>query len=876
MERRKARTSSSFARRSCVAPAALLALAAAARAQETRWTAVGTYLARDFGNSVAWVGDWDGDGLQDFAVASPINDRTFTPQIVVLSSATRMPLLVFSNDRPQSSLGINCLLAIGDVDGDGRTDLVTSSLERRGSGGSDSGEVASWDSAGHKRWTWPPARGSVATANVVGDLDGDAILDLGIRRSDSLKQGGFDVVSGATGQLIRTHPEPSVGAWSSVSGALDDVDLDGVPDYFAVALPLVVGVPDDLVAFSGATGQQLWLAHFRRSSSIVAVDDVDQDGIGDVVYFSPDLKKKVETGWVLSGASGTVVRDLGGDDYIQQAVVAGDLDGDGVGDVVGASGWRPGVELVAYSPVTGLEIGHHSIGSQKYCEDLDGSVDFDGDGHVDLLCGIPKDWYAGWVKVVGLAGWTDLLQVDGDLLNTRELGDATALVPDRDGDGAPEILASTLGDVGGAGNHVKVLSSRDGRELARVAVAGGISRYFLPLIGVPDVDGDHVDDWLFAAADGTVEVRSGRDDALIQTWSLSAGEPNFVAAGIDAAGHSIAAISTFQAPDKAEIAIRDLTTGASPPYVKKSKRFSSVACLGDLDGDGVLDWIACDTGVANCRLTAYSGANGATIWTRLGGATAQHRAVWRIDDLTGDGKDDVLVLIDNGIAMFQKVVARDGMTGAQLFELPDPMVSSTGFGAAMAGLGDLDHDGWCDFAVGAGSANHNDGFVDLYSGRTARLLRRIDGATGSWFGFSFATLARGASMHVPGNGHRRPALVANSPFFGGFPAVGRVDLVLFSDLFLEIDPPLSAEGGFVVAATRGGAPGSLAGLYLVAIDGVAVDQFGEFGVLDSFGEWTTSDVVPPGLSGTVFTLRSYAVGLDGKLSFSTAEMLTIW
>ena len=90
-----------------------------------------------------------------------------------------------------------------------------------------------------------------------------------------------------------------------------------------------------------------------------------------------------------------------------------------------------------------------------------------------------------------------------------------------------------------------------------------------------------------------------------------------------------------------------------------------------------------------------------------------------------------------------------------------------------------------------------------------------------------------------------------------------------------IDPPVASEGETVFAYTRGGKAGASTGLYVVAVDDVAVGKFGAFDVLDSFGEWTTSDVVPPGVSGTKFTFRSYAIGADGRLSLSTCETLTI-
>jgi len=853
--------------------AALVALVAVAPAQETRWTRLGEVNADHFGRSVAWVGDWDGDGAHDFAVGSPIADPAIPPRVIVLSSATGSPLLVVSNGEPGSGFG-DRLFALGDIDGDGRTELAVfapNSIDPTGA----KGALASYDSAGHERWTWRPttATGALFAPASIGDVDGDAIRDLLVRRVEDPAgtTADVDLLSGATGLPIRSHSGPRKDAWGGVVGALGDCDLDGVDDYFLTTVPFRFGIPfeGDLYAFSGATGASLWIAHLSPMSGVVAVDDVNSDGTGDAVVFAPGVEGG-GTGYVLSGASGALLHAIGNFDSFFDFVAAGDLDGDGIGDVVGAQSWRPNAELVAYSPATGLEIARRTIGSQQ-CESLDGGVDYDGDGHVDLLCGLPRDsGPAGRVEVVGLTGWNELRAIDGANLNALGYGSGVALLPDRDGDGAPEIAFAVVADLGGVGSHVQIASSTDGHELARVAVAGGIAPSGLPLIGVPDVDGDHVDDWLFAAADRTVEVRSGRDDSLLRSWTLSLGTPTAVAAAVDAAGHSFAAFVSFQPPNQSEIAVHDLTTAAAPRVVTAG-HWNSVACLGDVNGDAALDWVGGDVFPTFGNLIAFSGATGAILWSSGGTTALRVSHVRSVADLSGDGKDDVLVASFHPTT--RKVVARSGANGAKLFELADPMAGS-GFAAAITPLGDVNHDGSGDFAVGAPDAMQSSGFVDLHSGKTARLLRHIAGTPGSRLGERFAELARGAAMSLKSNGRRQPALVAAAPTFGAVDA-GRVDLLALSDLFLELAPPLAAEGETVFAFTRGGKPAALTGLYLVAVDGVAVDQFGAFGFLDSFGEWTTSDVIPTGFSGTEFTLRSYAVGVDGKLSYSTRETLTI-
>ncbi len=876
MARQHLRASFSPSRSWLIALCVVAAFAQDAFAQERRWTRTGEVNAAGFGQSVAWVSDWDGDGQPDFAAGTTGGDQMQPPPVLVVSSATGSLLLSLSNDEPDSGFG-DALFAVGDTDGDGKSELAVFAPHSIDPATGTFGSLSLWDSAGHEHWTWRPAAfvGSSPRVDVIGDVDGDSVLDLIVGYFDATTAYA-DIVSGATGRGIRSHADPrDPGGWVYGVGALGDCDLDGVRDYYVVkeVFPL-----HDLHAFSGATGAPLWTFPATRVSGVVPVEDIDVDSIGDVVVFAANA--------VISGGTGRFVHSLGSD-WCYDAVAVDDLDGDDVGDVVmaceqGVVGDNP---LIAYSLMTGLEIARETIGF-GYCYDLDASVDFDGDGQVDLLCGLPQAFGApGQVKVIGLGGWNELLHVDGPAFNSRGVGSGAALVPDRDGDGTAEIAIAVVADVEDVTSSVQIHSSIDGHELARIHVAGGIASSLLPLIGVPDVDGDLVDDWAFAAADGTVEVRSGHDDSLLLTWSLGSGTPTAVAAAVDAAGHSFVAFVTVQSATSSEIAVHDLTTGAAP-LILAAKQWNSVGCLGDIDGDAALDWVACDLGVTNGKLTAFSGASGATIWTISGTKKLQNSLVRTVADLSGDGEDDVLV--SSFVIDARKVVGRDGVTGVKLFELPDPAPSSnSAFGAAITPVGDLDHDGSGDFAVGAPWVEFfiPYGFVDLYSGKTARLLGRInewDWLIDDWdsletdrLGERFAELARGTTLVLRNQGRRQPALVVAAPTAGMITDQGRVDLIALSDLFLEFYPEVGVEGSPVDASTRGGKPGALAGLYIVAIDGVPVDQFGVFGALDSFGEWTATDDVPPGFSGTVFTLRSYAIGNDDRLSRSVDETLTI-
>src|SRR6185295_9828338 len=167
---------------------------------------------------------------------------------------------------------------------------------------------------------------------------------------------------------------------------------------------------------------------------------------------------------------------------------------------------------------------------------------------------------------------------------------------------------------------------------------------------------------------------------------------------------------------------------------------------------------------------------------------------------------------DSGFA-----IAWSGVDGHKIFRLNgDP--TPTQFGAAVGALGDVDRDGFDDFVVGEPAHVVGSdwlGAAYIYSGRTARVLCRIDGdfADGS-AGQSFAILPFGADSRVDRDAI--PDLVFGAPDDGAQTSRGWAQLRRLDDLFLQIDPPAAAAGDAVAHETRDGPPGQPVGLFAVA------------------------------------------------------------
>lgn len=332
----------------------------------------------------------------------------------------------------------------------------------------------------------------------------------------------------------------------------------------------------------------------------------------------------------------------------------GDLDGDGIEELAagepadGTTGSYSG-RVAVHSGADGsllLELfGGTSF--RMFGSAVAGGADVDGDAIPDLLVSAPLQSvglpHVGRVTLHSGADGTELAHFDGETL-LAFLGDAVLFTDDGDGDGFADVAASAAtfdGAGGSSSGKLYVWSSGDGSLLWARDGASANELFGSSAVLVGDLDGDSIRDLAVGApkraAKGAVELISGADGSLLGTLTGAVAGDDFGAAldfggdtdgdgsgellvgapGFDGTGgNGCGRVQLFE--------LATLATDATFDGLAAGHGLGrSVAALGDYDGDGVADFAAGASGVADAQGDTTGGVvvfdrTGALLHVRVG------------------------------------------------------------------------------------------------------------------------------------------------------------------------------------------------------------------------------------------------------------------
>jgi FG-GAP repeat protein len=741
------------------------------------------------GNSIAPAGDVNGDGVPDLIVGAPYTGDE-PGEARIYSGATGALLRLLTGNQVNDQFGFS-VSGAGDLDGDGLDDVVVGAILASPGGSISAGQAIAFSGAsGAVLWTRDGAvAGDFAGYSVarVGDLDGDGVED------------------------------PAVGVRLGNNGALFD----------SGRVEVISGASGGPILVVNGTAQSDTLG-----SSLAGPGDVDGDGVPDILAGASEADPGglTNAGRVLliSGASGATLFEFlgtGAGDRLGFSVAGvGDTNGDGVPDLfAGApesalagngyvrlfSGATGAVLFTVASPLTFEEFG----------TSVAGAGDLNGDGVPDLLVGAPNALgvpgfpsitEAGRVQVLSGVGGAPLFNILGTNINGA-LGTSVSGFADVTGDGTPEFLSGEPGGFGAPG-AARIHSGTNGAAVFTVQGQDAGDQFGRAAAAVGDVDGD------------------GREDLVLGAPNA---DPGFL-------------------PNSGRATVHSGATGAVLLTVNgpssSAALGTSVAGLGDVDGDGVPDFAVGSPGefLGSGRVRVVSTATGATLLLLAGSAfgDAFGISVAGTGDLNGDGVPDLVVGANQqgssllGATGYARTVS--GSTGAVLSTFMGTVAGGR-TGAAVAGIGDANSDGVSDVAVGSPGGgfggNPTPGLVRILSGAGGALIRQIVGTiVNERFGTSIAPAG-----DVDGDGLADVLIGAPSLSLPGVSNLGGA-------------AAYSVATGAVLFGFLGQAAGEGFGASVGGgrdLDGDGAEDF-LFGVPGSFG-------IPPGWPGDV-RIRSGATG----------------
>ncbi len=684
----------------------------------------------NFGVNVAGLGDVNADGYADVAVGASNYDTLVGDEGAVFvyygsaSGISATPSLTLTGAASGFLLG-GGVAAAGDVNADGYADLIAAAQ------GYDNGEenegaafVYHGSAAGLSATPAVTIENNISSTILngvagVGDVNADGYADVIVGSTQYNANDGIAYVHHGSTTGISASPAVTlvtapVDDQFGIVGYGGDVNGDGYAD-------VVVGAQRYT---NGQSGEGAFFVYHGSASGIGATPAITVESNAAGSYLGNSV------GWV------------------------GDADGDGYGDVlVGARVYDlpygdAGAAFLYHGSADGLDVANpiwlSGVQGQQYGYQVSRAGDVNGDGLADIL--VAQDYYhtpetrAGAVYVYHGGGsplsatpaWTTVGENAGDSYSR------IAPAGDVNGDGLADVIVGANGYMTSTGRVYLFLGETGGLPTTPTLVLTGREegeRFGLRLASTGDVNGDGYADVLVAATGymtntGRVYLFLGVPGGLNPTPALTLtgelegdGFGRVAPAGdVNGDGFADAIFGTSSYPGGTSRGKIYLHYG-SPTGLRAPPAFTatgeaagdsfgrSLGTAGDVNGDGYADVIVGASsygGASNYgRIYVYYGSPTGLDATRMisvTGAGTNYRlggAVSTAGDVNGDGFADVIAGADYANSQSGLVYVFQGSaTGTITTPIFAEGDASPHFGRAVGTAGDLNGDGYDDIVVG--------------------------------------------------------------------------------------------------------------------------------------------------------------------------------
>ncbi|MCP4709599.1 MAG: hypothetical protein GY869_13310, partial [Planctomycetes bacterium] len=739
------------------------------------WTAESEQAEAHFGHSVATAGDVNGDGYSDIIIGATDYDYPEDREGAVFAYYGSAIGLgpngtpanadwIAEGDQENYWMGIS-LNTAGDVNGDGFSDIIVGGYEdyeatalvfygsAGGLGPNSDPNHADWIFRSHQMNADSENKQFVNTAgDVNGDEYSDVIIGIESHNTDFADEGMVFVFHGSSIGL-EPNATPADADWTASGSERED--------FFGHCV--------------GTAG------------------DVNGDGFSDIivgargydniflVYHGSLLGLDIEPDWTVENPS------LVGGPHRLMAAFAGDVNGDGFGDVV-CGKWGSGDNILVYfGSATGLSKMANWSKDNFIPRSVATAGDINGDGYSDIILGTndsnpePGEGvafvYHG--SAAGLStntGWFS----EGEQ-SSANFGFSVSSAGDVNGDGYSDVIVGAEGYDNGQSHEGKVFvyhGNASGLSYMTNWTAEGdkTNAYFGFSVGAAgDVNNDGYGDVIIGAAgyengqayEGRAFVYHGSASGLNSSanWYVESDQENAqlgfsigTAGDVNGDGYSDVIVGAFFFSNDQDYEGRALVYHGSASGLNVVEDWSaegdqtsayfgySVGTAGDVNGDGYCDVIVgaelydnpdINEGKAFVYHGSALGLNTSADWTTEGNLVSAYFgcSVGTAGDVDNDGYSDVIVgayRYSNGQADEGRVFVYHGSaTGLNLTAdwSAESDQNEAYFGRAVGTAGDVNGDGYSDVIVGADYYDNNEtneGMVFVYHGSSSGLNTTVD------------------------------------------------------------------------------------------------------------------------------------------------------